>query len=144
MNVEELKQEIERKNLDTRFINIGSRGNFDECFNLLELEDGRWEIFYGEHGQKTNPVVYDTQEAAVDAFLKDIYPLLGKRHREAEKFINTVSKFSSVYAICFLVFCILFFAFLSVVCFDPTSWVFWALACLTVILTIVTLRCLRK
>ena len=35
MTIAELEQEIERRGLDTRGINIGERGNFDECFNLL-------------------------------------------------------------------------------------------------------------
>jgi hypothetical protein len=38
MTVEELEEEIERRKLNTSFtsfINIGSRGNYDECFNLV-------------------------------------------------------------------------------------------------------------
>lgn len=35
MTVEELEEEIERRKLNTSFINIGDRGNFDECFNLV-------------------------------------------------------------------------------------------------------------
>jgi len=35
MTVEELEEKIERRKLNTSFINIGSRGNYDECFNLV-------------------------------------------------------------------------------------------------------------
>ena len=72
MKVQELEAKIEEKRIDKRFINIGTRGNFDECFNLIRREDGKWEMFYGEHGQKSNPVVFDTEEEACDAFWEDI------------------------------------------------------------------------
>lgn len=75
MNVKELEEKIVEKKLDHNAICIGKDGNYDERFNLLEREDGKWETFYGEHGQKTNTVVYDTEEEACDAFwemIKDV------------------------------------------------------------------------
>ena len=130
MTIAELEQEIERRGLDTRGINIGERGNFDECFNLLIRGDGRYEIFYGERGQKSNPVVYETEDEAAKAFLKDVCPLLGKRRpaeafRRFEKFNQGMAKFKFIFVLGFFIFCILMGIFFMVVCFDLTSWVFW-------------------
>ena len=74
MNIKQLEAEIETWGLDKRNINIGERGAYDECFNLIRRKDGTWEMFYGEHGQKTNPQVFGNEEAACDAF----YQLLKK------------------------------------------------------------------
>ena len=79
MTIAELEQEIEQRGLDTRGINIGERGNFDECFNLLIRGDGRYEIFYGERGQKTNPIVYETEDEAAKAFLNSLFDSCAKR-----------------------------------------------------------------
>ena len=130
MTIAELEQEIERRGLDTSCINIGERGSFDECFNLLIRGDGRYEIFYGERGQKTNPIVYETEDEAAKAFLKDVCPLLGKRRsaeafRRFEKFNQGMAKFRFIFVLGFFIFCILMGIFFMVVCFDLTSWVFW-------------------
>lgn len=74
MNIKQLESEIESWGLDNRNINIGRRGSYDECFNLIHRNDDLWEIFYGEHGQKTNPQVFNDEEDACNAF----YQLLKK------------------------------------------------------------------
>ena len=56
--------------LDPGFVNIGERAYCDECFNLLSREDGKWEVFYGEHGQKTNVRIFETEEKAAEALLE--------------------------------------------------------------------------
>ena len=149
MTVEKLEEEIERRKLNTSFINIGDRGNFDECFNLLSRDDGKWEIFYGEHGQKTNPVVYDTEEEAAEAFLRDVCPRLGKRSsaemaRRVEKVSSAMSKFSFGYVLGCLIFCIIFGAFFTVVCFDPASWVFWFFVAWVVAFIVMTWRYVKQ
>lgn len=70
MNIEVLMDEIRKTGMHESFVNIGDRACCDECFNLISRPDGKWEIFYGEHGQKTNLRVYDSEEEAADAFLK--------------------------------------------------------------------------
>ena len=74
MNTKQLEAELETWGLDFKNINIGERPCYDERFNLIHRKDGSWEIFYGEHGQKTNPQVFEDEEKACYAF----YELLRK------------------------------------------------------------------
>lgn len=68
MTIRDLEKLIKEKHYDLRALTIGRSPNYDERFNLLIRDDGKYEIFYGEHGQKTNPRVYDNEEEAADAF----------------------------------------------------------------------------
>lgn len=77
MNIKQLEDELETWGLDYRNINIGDRPYYDECFNLIHRTDGSWEIFYGEHGQKTNPQVFEDEEEACYAFYELIRKNMG-------------------------------------------------------------------
>ena len=71
MNIEQLRKEIKKLNINERLVNIGTEAYCEDCFNLIyRPEDGKWEVFYGEHGLKGNVRVYDTEEEAADEFLK--------------------------------------------------------------------------
>ena len=70
MDIEQLKQEIKKTGMKDRYIHIGTSPCCDDCFNLIKRQDGKWEIFYGERGQKVNLRVYITEEEATDVFLK--------------------------------------------------------------------------
>lgn len=70
MNIEQLKNKIEKMKITDCHVNIGEEPNYEESINLVKRPDGKYEVFYGEHGQKTNLTVYDTEEEAADAFLK--------------------------------------------------------------------------
>ena len=72
MDIAQLKTELKKMWINERSVNIGDSPYYEECFNLIKLENGKWEIFYGEHGQKTNPCVYDTEEEACEGLLKMI------------------------------------------------------------------------
>ena len=61
-----LHKRIKKCGVPDMFIVIGTTPYCEECFNLLKREDGKWEVFYGEHGQKSNPRVFDTFEEAGD------------------------------------------------------------------------------
>ena len=67
-----LRNEIKKTGISERMVHIGDRPIFDERFNLIKREDGKWEVFYGERGQKTNPEVYDTEEEASRALIQRI------------------------------------------------------------------------
>ena len=65
MNYECLRKDIIKKTgIYERAVNVGDTPFCEDCFNLIEREDGKWEVFYGERGQKTNLEVYDTAEEA--------------------------------------------------------------------------------
>ena len=72
MDIEQLKTELKKMGLNERSVHIGESPYCEECFNLIKLENGKWEIFYGEHGHKTNPRVYDTEEEAAQGLLEMI------------------------------------------------------------------------
>lgn len=57
---------LRRMGIPDHIVLIGVTPYCEECFNLLKREDGKWEVFYGERGQKTNPRVFDTFEEAGD------------------------------------------------------------------------------
>ena len=48
--------------IDPENINIGVRGRYDACFNLIHKKNGKWEIFYGEQGKKFDAQLFGTQE----------------------------------------------------------------------------------
>ncbi len=64
--IRELHKRIKRRGLPDFCVTIGVTPCYDERFNLLKRDDGKWEVFYGEHGQKSNPRVFDTFEEAGD------------------------------------------------------------------------------
>ena len=70
MNSAMLREEIKKLGIDQRSINIGEEAYCEECYNLLKRKDGKWEIFYGEHGQRTNVRIFDTEEEASAALLE--------------------------------------------------------------------------
>ncbi len=72
MDIERLRKEIRKTGISERMVHIGDRPIYDERFNLIKREDGKWEVFYGEHGHKTNPEVYDTEEEASRALIQRI------------------------------------------------------------------------
>ena len=80
MNIKELENEIESLGIDPENINIGERGRYDACFNLLHKKSGKWEIFYGEQGKTFDAQSFDTEEEACDAFVK----LLRRRLNDKE------------------------------------------------------------
>ncbi len=55
-----------------RALNVGEIPFYEECFNLIKREDGKWEVFYGEHGYKSNLKEYDTEEEASRALMQRI------------------------------------------------------------------------
>ena len=62
--IRELHERLRGKGLPDHLVTIGMTPYCEECFNLLKREDGKWEVFYGERGQKTNLRVFDTLEEA--------------------------------------------------------------------------------
>ena len=62
--IRDLHKRIRRRGIPDHIYVIGTTPYCEECFNLLKREDGKWEVFYGERGQKTNPLVFDTFEEA--------------------------------------------------------------------------------
>ena len=56
--------------MDDKYINIGTIPYCEDCYNLIKRQDGKWEIFYGEYGQKVNVRIYNTEAEATEPFLK--------------------------------------------------------------------------
>ena len=83
MNIEQLQEEIDKLDINSRNYHIGKRGYFDSCFNLIRHKNGMWDVFYGERGLKRFQSVHETEDEACRAFLK-----LLKKHlntKELEK-----------------------------------------------------------
>ncbi len=73
MDFERISKEIlKATGIYERALNVGEIPFYEECFNLIKREDGKWEVFYGERGQKTNLEVYDTEEEASRALIQRI------------------------------------------------------------------------
>ena len=72
MDIAQLKTKLKKMGFNDRFVNIGETPYYEECFNLIKLDGGKWEIFYGEHGHKSNPRVYDTEEEACEGLFEMI------------------------------------------------------------------------
>ena len=72
MSIKELEQRIDNAKLDRRGINIDTSPNYDERFNLYIRPDGKYAVFYGEHGFPTNQQLFDTEEAAADALWAEL------------------------------------------------------------------------
>ena len=73
MDFERISKEILKSTgIYKRALNVGVMPYYEECFNLIRREDGKWEIFYGEHGQKTNPKEFDTEAEATQAMIQMI------------------------------------------------------------------------
>jgi len=71
MNIRQIQNEIETWGIDPKNINIGDYGYYEDKYNLIHRKDGKWEIFFGQHGQeKIDQRLFDTEEEACDAFLK--------------------------------------------------------------------------
>ena len=62
--IRDLHMRIKKTGIPESFVLLGITPYCEECFNLLKREDGKWEVFYGEHGHKSNPLVFDTFEEA--------------------------------------------------------------------------------
>ena len=68
MTILELEMKIAAdRRMDRLPVNIGESPCYDEMFNLVRQENGKWATFYGEHGGTTNKREYDTEEEAADA-----------------------------------------------------------------------------
>ena len=103
MDIKQLENEIESLGIDPRNINIGVRGRYDACFNLLHKKNGKWEIFYGELGKKTDAQVFDTQEEASDAFSKLLRKYLNEKELEDKpKYWRGYRRYAERYQINFI------------------------------------------
>lgn len=69
-NIPKVREQLRKHGISASYIHIGETPIYDEKFNLLKLADGRWEAFYGEHGQKSNPRVFDTAEEAAEYLIQ--------------------------------------------------------------------------
>ena len=158
MTILELENLIKEKHYDLRALCIGSSPNYDERFNLLIREDGKYEIFYGEHGQKSNPRVYDNEEEAADAFYeivkRDIPRTLFPQRKDpgkltlSERFDGAVQNRKSTDKIILgmIIFCLMIGIFFTIVMIAVQRidiwffcWIVW-----DVIFTILTFLWIRK
>ena len=87
MNSAMLLEEIKKLGVDQRSVNIGDEAYCDECYNLLRRKDGKWEVFYGEHGQKTNVRVFDTEEKASESLLEILSKTAKGRNKQEVPFL---------------------------------------------------------
>ncbi|MBO4688033.1 MAG: hypothetical protein J5636_05925 [Clostridiales bacterium] len=156
MTIRELEKRLEEEHYDLRALNISKCANYDERFNLLIRDDGNWEIFYGEHGQKTNPRVFDNEEEAADAFYeivrtnisKSLFP---KRKRPDEltifeRFDGAINAGRDKITLGLILFCLLLGVFFTIVMLAVQAidvwfflWIVWV-----VIFSILTVIWVKK
>ena len=73
MEYEHIRKEIlKATGIYKKALHVGEIPFCEEIFNLIKREDGKWEVFYGEHGCKTNLRVYETEEEAVKGMIQFI------------------------------------------------------------------------
>lgn len=73
MDFEPIRKRILRSTgIFKKALHVGDSPFYEESFNLIIREDGKWEVFYGERGCKSNLCVYNTEEEAVQAIIRMI------------------------------------------------------------------------
>ena len=78
MTKEELLSKLKKKSFPMHMLCIYDVGEADhlqgeECFVIgYNNETCLWEVFYGEHGQKTNLMQFSSDESAYDYFYNEV------------------------------------------------------------------------
>ena len=70
MSMERLERELKEIGINKELVNLGNKPSFAECYNIIRQQDGKWEVFFGERGQKMELCVCENEDEAVDALLK--------------------------------------------------------------------------
>jgi hypothetical protein len=69
MNREELKTQLETLRVDPKAYCLWGGGLPNEQLVLNQKEDGLWEVYYSERGQKSGLRVFSSEASAVQYFL---------------------------------------------------------------------------
>jgi hypothetical protein len=70
MNLKGLKQELERLNIPpSEYSLIGGLPNESYC---IDVNDGVWEVYYSERGNKTGLKIFEDENSACEYFLDTI------------------------------------------------------------------------
>ena len=77
MDIDSLRKEIRKTGLDLEEVNIENKPYLEDHCNMIKSQNGKWEVFYGEHGQKRDLCIYETKEEAADALLKLVFRCYG-------------------------------------------------------------------
>ncbi len=85
MKREELKKRLQEMGIREGTYNLDGIGRDDERFNLI-YENGQWTVYYGEHGQRTNPKSFSSEEEACDYLLEKLEKI-GERRMELPPFL---------------------------------------------------------
>ena len=72
MKTRKLKKELERLGISTSNINIGGSVSYNDCFNLVQMQDGKWEFSYYENSQKIFQKIFDTEDDAAEYLLGQV------------------------------------------------------------------------
>ena len=75
MNIDQLKKELSRNNINPQCFSIGMPWPVDGY--CLDNNNGNWEVFYVERGEKHNVSQYNTESDACDKLLELLleYPI---------------------------------------------------------------------
>jgi len=72
MKTGKLLKELERLGISTSNINIGGSVSYNDCFNLVQMQDGKWEFSYYENSQKIFQKIFDTEDDAAEYLLGQV------------------------------------------------------------------------
>lgn len=70
MTKRSLKRYIEKVKVKPDHVNLGGPPAFNNCFNVIKLKNGKWEVFYGRYGLKDHRMVYREEGDAYDGLFR--------------------------------------------------------------------------
>ena len=76
MNRTEFTERMKANHIPDFCYNLTGTGNDDERYNLVQLQDGTWEAYYGERGHKNQRRVFGAEEEALAYIAKRLLPNL--------------------------------------------------------------------
>lgn len=70
MNINNVREFVERERIDNRFVSIGEASHSGADSHVLNYEGGEWLVYYIERGVKSKIVNFSTEDAACEYFIK--------------------------------------------------------------------------
>lgn len=131
MKTRKLKKELERLGINTSNINIGGSVSYNDCFNLVQMQDGKWEFSYYENSQKIFQKIFDTEDDAAEYLLEQVKNQAQitdtKVKRKLLRPHKDTKPFQYYFILGFIILCALFGLFFVIIMpvTHSMNWTFW-------------------
>lgn len=131
MKTGKLLKELERLGINTSNINIGGSVSYNDCFNLVQMQDGKWEFSYYENSQKIFQKIFDTEDDAAEYLLEQVKNQAQitdtKVKRKLLRPHKDTKPFQYYFILGFIILCALFGLFFVIIMpvTHSMNWTFW-------------------